>query len=184
MNFVHDAKGFDELVPAVATARGILPALVEKDFCVTHTLWALHQTGLEIGFKGGTALSKGYGIMERFSEDVHLCIKPGTVAGLPAVTSWTSVKNGPIASRVAFYTQLLHVLPIHGARVVIAPGGIDSRGRSAAYFVEYPGRFLGTYRTSSALVGPSKLACTVIRRRFRSTQRQVSAASSPSRIPV
>lgn len=143
MSFVHDAQDFDELILAVATARGILPALVEKDYWVTHALWALHRTGLEIWFKGGTALSKGYGIIERFSEDVDLCIKPGTIAGLPVVTSWTSANNGPIASRVAFYTQLLDVLTIPGARVVIAPGGIDSRGRSAAYFVEYPGRFMG-----------------------------------------
>ncbi len=143
MNFVHDAKDFDDLILAVATVRRILPALVEKDYWVTHTLWALYRTGLEIWFKGGTALSKGYGIIERFSEDVDLCIKPGTVAGLPVVISWTSANNGPTASRVAFYTQLLDVLPIPGARVVIAPGGIDSRGRSAAYFVEYPGRFMG-----------------------------------------
>lgn len=135
MNFIHDAKDFDELILAVATARRILPALVEKDYWVTHTLWALHRTGLDIWFKGGTALSKGYGIIDRFSEDVDLCIKPGTVEGLPAVTSWTSTNNGPVAIRVAFYTQLLERLVVPGSKVVIAPGGIDSRGRSAANFV-------------------------------------------------
>lgn len=144
MTFVHDAPDFDELILAVAAARRMLPALVEKDYWVTHTLWALHQTGLDIWFKGGTALSKGYGIIERFSEDVDLCIKAGAVTGLPSVASWTSANNGPVASRVAFYTQLLDVLAIPGAAVVIAPGGIDSRGRSASYFIEYPGRFMGT----------------------------------------
>ena len=144
MTFVHDAPDFEELVLAVAAARRMLPALVEKDYWVTHTLWALHQTGLDIWFKGGTALSKGYGIIERFSEDVDLCIKAGAVTSLPTVTSWTSANNGPVASRVAFYTQLLDVLAIPGAAVVIAPGGIDSRGRSASYFIEYPGHFMGT----------------------------------------
>ncbi len=143
MKFIHDDADFAVLIQTVADARRIAAALVEKDYWVTHTLWALHQTGLEIWFKGGTALSKGYGIIERFSEDVDLCIKSGNVENLPAVTSWTSANNGPIASRVAFYTQLLDVLTIPGARVVIAPGGIDSRGRSAAYFVEYAGHFTG-----------------------------------------
>lgn len=33
-------------------------ALIEKDYWVTHALWALHQTGLDIWCKGGTSLSK------------------------------------------------------------------------------------------------------------------------------
>ena len=144
MKFVHDAPDFEELVLAVAAARRMLPALVEKDYWVTHALWAMHQTGLDIWFKGGTALSKGYGIIERFSEDVDLCIKAGAVTGLPPVASWTSANNGPIASRLAFYTRLIDVLVIPGAAVAIAPGSIDSRARSASYFIEYPGRFMGT----------------------------------------
>ncbi len=144
MKFVHEDEYFSALVASVAASRRILPALVEKDYWVTHTLWALHQTGLDIWFKGGTALSKGYGIIERFSEDIDLCIKPGTVHGLPAVVSWTSANNGPVTSRVAFYSQLAEVLKVPGARMVIAPDGIDSRGRSAAYLVEYPGLFMGS----------------------------------------
>lgn len=144
MRFIHEDDDFAALILAVAADRRILPALVEKDYWVTHTLWALHQVGLDIWFKGGTALSKGYNIIERFSEDIDLCIKPGTVAGMPVVSSWTSGNNGPVASRVAFYQQLLEVLQIPGAQVVVAPDGMDSRGRSASYFVEYPGRFMGS----------------------------------------
>ena len=66
MKFVHEDEDFPALIATVAASRKILPALVEKDYWVTHTLWALHQTGLDIWFKGGTALSKGYGIIERF----------------------------------------------------------------------------------------------------------------------
>ncbi len=144
LKFVHEDEDFPALVATVAASRKILPALVEKDYWVTHTLWARHQTGLDIWFKGGTALSKGYGIIERFSEDIDLCIKPGTVQGLPTVTSWTSANNGPVTSRVAFYSQLFEMLNVPGARTAIAPDGIDSRGRSAAYLVEYPGRFMGS----------------------------------------
>ncbi len=148
MKFIHDDADFAVLIQTVADARRIAPALVEKDYWVTHTLWALHQTGLEIWFKGGTALSKGYGIIERFSEDVDLCIKSGAVKALPAVTSWTSDNNGPVASRIAFYTQLLETLSVPGASVVLAPEGLDRRGRSAAYFVVYPGQFVGSLPAS------------------------------------
>jgi hypothetical protein len=143
VTFIHDDEEFKALVLAVATDSGILPALVEKDYWVTHTLWALHRTGLDIWFKGGTALSKGYGIIERFSEDVDLCIKPGTVSELPAVVSWASLNAGPIARRIAFYSELLKVLSVPGADVVLAPDGMDPRGRSASYHVVYSGRFMG-----------------------------------------
>lgn len=143
MSFIHDAADFDDLIRAVARSRRIQPALVEKDYWVTHTLWALHQLGLEIWFKGGTALSKGYGIIERFSEDVDLCIKPGTAQGLPEVASWTSVNKGPIAARLAFYLQLQKIMAIPGAVVAMAAGGLDHRGRSASYTVVYPGHFVG-----------------------------------------
>jgi predicted nucleotidyltransferase component of viral defense system len=55
----------------VAEETRIAPALVEKDHGVTHCMWALHQTGLDLWFKGGTGLSKGYGIIERLSEDLN-----------------------------------------------------------------------------------------------------------------
>ena len=40
-------------------------------------MWALHQTGLALWFKGGTSLSKGFGIIERFSEDLDLMVQHG-----------------------------------------------------------------------------------------------------------
>ena len=39
---------------------------------MTHTLWALRAAGFEIWFKGGTSLSKGFALIERFSEDLDL----------------------------------------------------------------------------------------------------------------
>lgn len=59
MTFVHDDPDFDALLRIVADKRRISIGLVEKDYWVTHTLWALKQTGFEIWFKGGTSLSKG-----------------------------------------------------------------------------------------------------------------------------
>jgi len=41
--------------------------MVEKDYWVTHTLWAIHEQGFEVWFKGGTSLWKGFGLIDRFS---------------------------------------------------------------------------------------------------------------------
>ena len=55
---------------------GINQIAIEKDWWVTITLKALFQTDCRdsLIFKGGTSLSKGFNIIERFSEDIDLAI--------------------------------------------------------------------------------------------------------------
>ena len=55
---------------------GINQIAIEKDWWVTVTLKALFQTDCSesLIFKGGTSLSKGFNIIERFSEDIDLAI--------------------------------------------------------------------------------------------------------------
>lgn len=55
---------------------GINQVAIEKDWWVTFTLKALFQTDCReaLIFKGGTSLSKGFNIIERFSEDIDLAI--------------------------------------------------------------------------------------------------------------
>ncbi len=43
MSFVHADKDFEQLLAIVARDTGISEALIEKDYWVTHTLWALHS---------------------------------------------------------------------------------------------------------------------------------------------
>lgn len=53
------------------------PASVEKDFWVCWTLrelFALPESGPHLTFKGGTSLSKGWKLIERFSEDIDVVI--------------------------------------------------------------------------------------------------------------
>lgn len=69
MTFVHDDPEMVQLLRLVGRETGIDAALIEKDYWVTHSLWALHHLGLEVWFKGGTSLSKGFGLIDRFSED-------------------------------------------------------------------------------------------------------------------
>jgi hypothetical protein len=57
--------------------RGLLPIVVEKDFWVCWTLerlFALPDLGPHLLFKGGTSLSKVYGLIRRFSEDIDLSL--------------------------------------------------------------------------------------------------------------
>ena len=58
------------------THPGINQVAIEKDWWVTVTLKALFQTDCRewLIFKGGTSLSKGFNIIERFSEDIDLAI--------------------------------------------------------------------------------------------------------------
>lgn len=55
---------------------GVNQVIIEKDWWVTVILKALFQTDCagSLIFKGGTSLSKGFGIIERFSEDIDLAI--------------------------------------------------------------------------------------------------------------
>ena len=51
---------------------------MEKDYWVTRSLKRLHESPYadSVVFKGGTALSKAHGIIERFSEDIDLACRP------------------------------------------------------------------------------------------------------------
>ena len=139
MSFVHEDPQFEQLLGIVARETGIAEALIEKDYWVTHTLWALHETGLEIWFKGGTSLSKGFGLIQRFSEDLDLMIQPGAETGLPNVRSWTSTNRGPVARRQAFYDALANALVVPSVPIKRDRSRIDKRARSADYLGHYPG---------------------------------------------
>jgi hypothetical protein len=143
MSFPHDAGDFVDLLRVVAGERGLTEALVEKDYWVTHTLWSLSQSRLDVWFKGGTSLSKGFGLITRFSEDLDLKIDRGHLDALPLVKSWTSKNPGPTASRRAFYEALGTVLSVPGARVELDPESPGKEARTAEYKVLYPGQFLG-----------------------------------------
>lgn len=62
---------------AAADVLHVNAAIVEKDYWVTQTLRALAETFPEdFVFKGGTSLSKAFGLLNRFSEDIDLLLLP------------------------------------------------------------------------------------------------------------
>ena len=84
MNRAYDAvfaAGADAMRGAFDTAAarlGTTSQNIEKDFWVCWTLDALFHglpdTGPRLLFKGGTSLSKGFGLISRFSEDIDVTV--------------------------------------------------------------------------------------------------------------
>lgn len=58
-------------------SQGLRPAIIEKDYYVTEALRILaDKAGDKIIFKGGTSLSKGWNLIQRFSEDIDIFLDP------------------------------------------------------------------------------------------------------------
>lgn len=76
MNLHETPKLFKDSVRATAGQMSMLDIYVEKDYWVTKALHVIfsNKIGQEVVFKGGTALSKCYGLIERFSEDIDLVV--------------------------------------------------------------------------------------------------------------
>lgn len=69
----------DPYFQEVANQRGLIRLIVEKDFWVCFTLRLLFTRPEFLDrfvFKGGTSLSKVFGIIKRFSEDIDLSVDP------------------------------------------------------------------------------------------------------------
>lgn len=67
---------FRQAVQFTADQMKIPAIYVEKDYWVTYALFTIfnNEIGKDTVFKGGTALSKCYNIIERFSEDIDLVV--------------------------------------------------------------------------------------------------------------
>jgi hypothetical protein len=63
-------------VRVTAQQLNIPPEFVEKDYWITYGLFTIfnNEIGKDTVFKGGTALSKCYNMIERFSEDIDLVV--------------------------------------------------------------------------------------------------------------
>ena len=65
-------------IEQAATRRNVSPVIMEKDFWVCWLLGILFKSDFagNLVFKGGTSLSKVFGVIERFSEDIDLSLSP------------------------------------------------------------------------------------------------------------
>ena len=106
------AQQRSELFAATASQMGITPAAVEKDFWIVWVLARLFEHakwGQLLRFKGGTSLSKAYGVIERFSEDIDL------------ILDWSGLSaDNPTAQRSKTSQQKLNTKINQAAQALIA----------------------------------------------------------------
>jgi len=115
--FLHERRDFKALVETVADGEKINdPALVEKDYWIMHAVFGLKQLGLTFELKGGTSLSKGFGVIHRFSEDIDIRIEP--FDKLQVDTNPSHGKPQHIESRRQFYEKLRDKIKIPGITAV------------------------------------------------------------------
>jgi hypothetical protein len=137
--FLHERRDFNQLLAVVANDRGLDPMLVEKDYWIMHGLWGLKAQGFVFELKGGTSLSKGFGVIHRFSEDIDIRIEPPP--DMDVKTGRNQDKPAHIASRQAYYDELAKRISIPGINSVERDTFFDdNKMRSAGIRLSYSTR--------------------------------------------
>lgn len=102
------------LVETIASALGTQPGLVEKDWHVVRAIAVLaaldHGDAYPI-FGGGTSLSKGWGLIKRFSEDIDFKV------AMPPSASGTRAKR----ARSTYRERILDQLAVAGLTLIGTP---------------------------------------------------------------
>jgi len=103
-------------IEQAAIQRNISPVIMEKDFFVCWLLTILFESEFteSLVFKGGTSLSKIFGAINRFSEDIDLSLSP-IFLGLPETAANRSQadkwwKKAEEACEIAVQTQIMAML--------------------------------------------------------------------------
>lgn len=129
MTHFRDTSEFRPTIATAADRLGLSPTAVEKDYWVTEVLRSLAaEFENDFIFKGGTSLSKGYGIIERFSEDIDILVLPGN-RGRRSVDRLMKDMAAMAAS---------HVQGQHNSE-----GGAET-GRHRSYLMQYPSTYDST----------------------------------------
>ena len=112
--YLHERSDFADLIRIVADERSLLPALIEKDYWIMHCLYGLAAQSFTFELKGGTSLSKGFGIIQRFSEDIDIRIDPECAPFEVFTGANQTKKTRHIESRQQFYDWLADSIQING----------------------------------------------------------------------
>lgn len=112
LEYLHNRPDFTDLLNIIAEDTGIQAQLIEKDYWIMHVLYGLKKQGFDFELKGGTSLSKGYKIIDRFSEDIDIHIKSPEDMGVEENPKKTKPKH--IQSRKDYYDWLANNINIDG----------------------------------------------------------------------
>lgn len=124
-DYLHNHKNFRDLLRIVGAELNIESGLVEKDYWIMHVLYGLKMQGFEFELKGGTSLSKGYGIIHRFSEDIDIHIKPPAEMEINENPNNNKPRN--IQKRKNFYDGLATEIKINGIIAVRRDEAFDDQ---------------------------------------------------------
>lgn len=124
-DYLHCHKDFVDLLRIVGQERSVDPTLVEKDYWIMHCLYGLQQLDLRFELKGGTSLSKGFSIIQRFSEDIDIRIEPPKT--LNVRTGRNHDKRADIESRKDYYDWLAKNIAIDGIETVTRDYQFDDK---------------------------------------------------------
>jgi hypothetical protein len=125
--YLHDHPEFPSLLRIIEEETGILAHLVEKDYWIMHCLYGLQIQGYNFQLKGGTSLSKGYGIIQRFSEDIDLHINPPAELGINENPNNSNSRN--IEKKKAYYDTLAKEIAVPGVIRVERDTAFDDERR-------------------------------------------------------
>lgn len=140
-----------ELFSEAAARLGMTPAVVEKDFWVTWVLDRLFATPVLarlLMFKGGTSLSKAYGLIERFSEDIDLILDWRVLGGDDPLAERLRTQQNRLNEAIDQHARV-HIAGPLLAQIVAALGDVCQCGIDAddphVIDVRYPAAFADTY---------------------------------------
>lgn len=126
--YLHELPECGILIEQLARSQQIRAQLLEKDYWLMHALWGLQRQEFEFELKGGTSLSKGFEIIDRFSEDIDIRIEPPPK--LEVIVGKNQDKPHQIASRIGFYDWLSQEISIPGITTERDTSFDDKKGRS------------------------------------------------------
>jgi len=125
--YLHDHPEFDNLLNILWEETGIERGLIEKDYWIMHCLHGLTKQEYKFQLKGGTSLSKGFGIIDRFSEDIDMHINPPEILGINENPN--NNNKGNIQKKKEYYNQLAGEIMIDGIIEVRRDTDFDDKNR-------------------------------------------------------
>lgn len=141
----------NELFRETGARKNMSPAIVEKDFW---DCWALgrlftsRDLAQKILFKGGTSLSKVFGLIERFSEDIDLILNWNEVAQEDPYAKRSNTKQDTFNKQIVNQSQeyikqrlLPQVRSVLGDLCAVSIGEDDT----SRIYVRYPASFSNEY---------------------------------------
>lgn len=152
--FSLTASEQQEALNVAANACAIPPHILEKDVWV---VWALQQLfnssfARHLVFKGGTSLSKAFGVIQRFSEDIDLTYDIRAIAAdligetnsvLPRTNSQEKKWSKAIRDRLSAWVET-EIVPLFEAALQAQNLQAKVRWENDKVFIDYRPLFAGT----------------------------------------